>query len=42
MSGQTLLRDYYPLSLIQAGLHYALVELPVVLTGRRDMPTGIF
>ena len=31
MSGQTLHRDYYPLSLIQVGLHYALVELPVVL-----------
>ena len=42
MFGQTLHRDYYPLSLIQVGLHYVLVELPVALTGRRDMPTGKF
>ena len=42
MSGQTLHQDDCPLSLIQVGLHYALVELPVVLTGRRDMPTGKF
>ena len=41
MSGQTLHRDYNPLSLIQVGLHNALVALPVVLTGRRDMSTGI-
>ena len=40
MSSQTLHRDYYPLALIQVGLHYALVELPDVLTGRRDVPTG--
>ena len=42
MSGQTLHQDYYPPSLIQVGLHYALVELPAVLTGRCDMPTSIF
>ena len=40
MSGQTLNREYCPLSLIQVGLHFALVELPAVLTDRRDMPTG--
>ena len=42
MSGQKLHQDYYPLSLIQVGLHYLLVELPAVLACRRDMPTGNF
>ena len=40
MYGQTRHRDYCPLSLIQVGLHYALMELPGVLTGRLDMLTG--
>ena len=29
MYGQTLHRDYCPLSLIQVGLHYALMELEI-------------
>ena len=34
--------DYYPLSFIQVGLPYALVELPDALTSRRDMQTSNF
>ena len=40
--GQTLHQDYYPLSLIQVGLHFALVKVPAVLTGRRDISTDTF
>ena len=42
MPGQTLHQEKCPLSLIQEGLHYALVELPAALTGGHDMLTGKF
>ena len=37
MSWSPCLVKHCPLSLIQVGLHYALVVLPAVLTGRRDI-----